>query len=259
MPRNRVPVMETLIVTQLVKKYLVFYGTRRSTIACNVRVLVVAVLVQVKPVHTLPPSFLRIMLISFSHLRLCLKVVRVAQSIWLLATCWTVRGSNPDRGEIFRTCPDRSWGPPSLLYNGYRVFLGGKERPWRDAEPSPPSSAVVYSPHGPYGLYRASVPVQYSYTSTPPMGRTACTEPQCLYSRAIPLLPLWTVRPVQSLGACTVQLYLYSPYGPYGLYRGSVPVQGWPLPFISKRSLSSGIIVSKKFPQSIKILSDNPK
>ena len=25
-------------------------------------------------------------------------------------------------GEIFRTCPDRPWGPPSLLYNGYRVF-----------------------------------------------------------------------------------------------------------------------------------------
>jgi len=22
---------------------------------------------------------------------------------------------------------------------------------------------------------------EYSYTSTPPMGRTACTEPQCLY------------------------------------------------------------------------------
>jgi hypothetical protein len=22
-------------------------------------------------------------------------------------------------GEIFRTCPDRPWGPPSLLYNGY--------------------------------------------------------------------------------------------------------------------------------------------
>jgi hypothetical protein len=35
------------------------------------------------------------------------------------------------------------------------------------------------------------------------MGRTACTEPQCLYSRAIPLLPLWAVRPVQSLSACT--------------------------------------------------------
>ena len=44
-------------------------------------------------------------------------------------------------------------------------------------------------------------------------------------SRAIPLLPLWTVRPVQSLSACTVELYLYSPYGPYGLYRASVPVQ----------------------------------
>ena len=29
----------------------------------------------------------------------------------------------------FRTCPDRPWGPPSLLYNGDRVFPGGKERP----------------------------------------------------------------------------------------------------------------------------------
>ena len=57
------------------------------------------------------------------------------------------------------------------------------------------------------------------------MCRTACTEPQCLYGTAISLLPLWAVRPVQSLSACTVQLYLYSPYGPYGLYRASVPVQ----------------------------------
>jgi len=64
----------------------------------------------------------------------------------------------------------------------------------------------LYSPYGPYGLYRASVPVQYSYTSTSPMGRTACTELQCLYSIAIPLLPLWAVRFVQSLSACTVQL-----------------------------------------------------
>ena len=56
------------------------------------------------------------------------------------------------------------------------------------------------------------------------MGRTACTEPQCLYSTAIPLLPLLAILPVQSLSACTVQLYLYS-YWPYGLYRASVPVQ----------------------------------
>jgi hypothetical protein len=30
-------------------------------------------------------------------------------------------------GEIFRTYPDRLRGPPSLLYNGYRVFPGGKD------------------------------------------------------------------------------------------------------------------------------------
>ena len=41
-------------------------------------------------------------------------------------------------GKIFRTCPDWSWGPPSLLYSGYRVFPGGKERPGRDADPSTP-------------------------------------------------------------------------------------------------------------------------
>ena len=46
-------------------------------------------------------------------------------------------------GEIFRTCPDRPWGPPSLMYNGYRVFPGGKVLLGRDADPSPPSSAEV--------------------------------------------------------------------------------------------------------------------
>jgi hypothetical protein len=60
-----------------------------------------------------------------------------------LATGWTVRGSNPGGGQIFCTCPDQPWGPPSLLYNGYWVFPGGKEWPVRDAGPLPPSSAVV--------------------------------------------------------------------------------------------------------------------
>jgi len=98
----------------------------------------------------------------------------------------------------------------------------------------------LYSPYVPYGLYRASVPVQrfplpipllplwvvrpvqslsactkvrFTYTSTPPMGRTACTEPQCLYK-----------------GTLYLYLYLYSPYGSYGLYRASVPVLRFPLP-----------------------------
>jgi len=83
----------------------------------------------------------------------------------------------------------------------------------------------LYFPYGPYSLYRASVPVQYSYTSTTPMSRTVSTEPQCLYSTAIPLLPLWAIQSVQSLSTCTVQLYLYFPYRPYSLYRASVPVQ----------------------------------
>ena len=51
-------------------------------------------------------------------------------------------GIESRRGDIFRR-PDRPWGPPSLLYNGYRVFPGGKVRPGHAANPSPPSSAVV--------------------------------------------------------------------------------------------------------------------
>ena len=45
-------------------------------------------------------------------------------------------------GEIFHR-PDLPWGPPSLLYNGYRVFPGGRKRPGRDSDPSPPSSDEV--------------------------------------------------------------------------------------------------------------------
>ena len=48
----------------------------------------------------------------------------------------------------------------------------------------------------------------FTYTSTPPMDRTACTEPQCLYN-----------------GALYLYIYLYTPYGPYSLYRTSVPVK----------------------------------
>ena len=60
---------------------------------------------------------------------------------------WPRAGRSGDRipvgGQIFRTCPDWPWSPRSLLYNGYRVFPGDKERPGRDADPSPPSSAMV--------------------------------------------------------------------------------------------------------------------
>ena len=55
-------------------------------------------------------------------------------------------GRSGDRipvGARFSARPDRPWRPPSLLYNGYRVFPGGKVRPGRDADHSPPSSAEV--------------------------------------------------------------------------------------------------------------------
>jgi len=80
----------------------------------------------------------------------------IGQSVQRLATGWTVRWSNPGMGEIFRTHPDRPWCPPSLLYNEYRVFPGGKAAgAWR--WPPTPSSAEVKERVEPY-LYASSGP-----------------------------------------------------------------------------------------------------
>ena len=106
-------------------------------------------------------------------------------------------GSNPNGGKIFRTCPDLPWGPHSLLYNGYRFFPGGRERPRRDADPSPPSGAVVKK--------------EYRYNSIPPMG---CTEPQCLYKGALYLsyallqCPKSRKRNVGNPWSCATDCYL---------------------------------------------------
>jgi len=64
----------------------------------------------------------------------------------------------PVGGEVLRTRPDRPWGPHSLLYNGYRVFPGGKaagEGPWppttSNTEVKEKVQLYLYSPSGPSG------------------------------------------------------------------------------------------------------------
>jgi hypothetical protein len=46
-------------------------------------------------------------------------------------------GSDPGGGEIVCSRPDRPWGPPSLLYNGYRVSFPGVKRPGRGVDHPP--------------------------------------------------------------------------------------------------------------------------
>jgi hypothetical protein len=56
-----------------------------------------------------------------------------------LVTRWT----NPGVGENFRTRLDRPWGPPNLLYNGYRVSFLEVKKTCIDVHHPPPSSAKV--------------------------------------------------------------------------------------------------------------------
>ena len=84
-----------------------------------------------------------------------------------MVTGWTVWDRMPV-GARFSPPVQTGPGADAASRTTGRVFPGGKKRPGRDAEPSPPSSAVGHervelylcSPHWPYDLYRASVPVQ---------------------------------------------------------------------------------------------------
>ena len=65
-------------------------------------------------------------------------------SVGIATELWAIQSG--DRilvGARFSAHPDRPWGQPSLLYNGYRVFPGGKVWPGRAADHPPPSSAEV--------------------------------------------------------------------------------------------------------------------
>ena len=48
----------------------------------------------------------------------------VGQLVYEWATGWTVRDRIPVWTR-FSARPERTWGPPSFLYNEYRVFHGG--------------------------------------------------------------------------------------------------------------------------------------
>jgi hypothetical protein len=102
---------------------------------------------------------------------------------------WTVRGSNPVGGEIFRTRPDPPWGLPSLLFNGYLVFSEGKAAGvWR--WPPIPSSAEVkervelyfYSPYRPsWSILGRTLLLQLPYTDRWSKSRSEFGVCLCLF------------------------------------------------------------------------------
>jgi hypothetical protein len=67
----------------------------------------------------------------------------IAQSVQRLATSWTVRGSKPGRGEIFRTRPDRPGAHSAIYTMGTGSLSRGIKQPGRGVTHHPPSSADV--------------------------------------------------------------------------------------------------------------------
>jgi hypothetical protein len=105
-------------------------------------------------------------LVNLCYIRGTGSVVGIATSYWLdslgIESRWGARFSAPVQTGPGANQPPVQWVPG----------LSWGERAARVcADPSPPSRAVVLKGK--------------SYTSTPPMGCTACTEPQCLYKGAL--------------------------------------------------------------------------
>jgi len=92
----------------------------------------------------------------------------IAQSVQQLAMGGMVWRSSSSGREIFHTCPDRPWGPPNLLYNGYQIIFGVKW-PEHGFNHPPPSSAeakgrvelYLYSPTVPSLLVIGEAPFTF--------------------------------------------------------------------------------------------------
>ena len=92
----------------------------------------------------------------------------LAQSVQRLATDSKVRGSNPGGGKIFPYLSRPALGPTQLLVQWVPGLFPGVKS----------GRGLTLIPHP---LLVPLVMKEQSYISTPAMGRTACTEPQCLY------------------------------------------------------------------------------
>jgi hypothetical protein len=97
------------------------------------------------------------------------EIPRGPSSVFGITTCYGLDGPRVESrwGRDISHLSRPALGPTQPPVQRVPGLSRGKERPERDADPSPLLVPLVMK--------------EYSYTSTPPMGRTACTEPQCLY------------------------------------------------------------------------------
>ena len=85
--------------------------------------------------------------IIFRDISPCVLVNTLVQNNSVGVSLRTVRSGNriPVWGEICRTCPDRQWAQPSLLYTRYGFFPPRLKRPGCGVDHQPTHNAKVYS------------------------------------------------------------------------------------------------------------------
>jgi len=189
--------LEKLTGLQLVKKFAAFHGTRRFiTALTSVRQLFLSWANPIQSIYAHPNSWRSILILS-THLRLGLP-----------------SGSLPSSfpTTIIYTPSPHPYAPHAQPISFFSILSPAQYWVSSTNRPIPPLPLWAIRPVQSLSSC-TTVHFTFTYTSTPPMDRTACTEPQFLYN-----------------GALYLYLYLYSPYGPYGLYRASVPVQRCTLP-----------------------------
>ena len=83
--------------------------------------------------HLYTHIYIKVYISIYIYIHICgiVSSISIATDQWLGSP-----GTNPGANEIF-ALSDLSWVPPSLLYNGYWVFPGGKVRPGRAADHRP--------------------------------------------------------------------------------------------------------------------------
>jgi len=120
-------------------------------------------------------------------------------SVGIATKGWTVR-DKISVGTRFSACPDRPWGRPSLLYNSYRVFHGGRCGPGLRLNPTPHLVPMVLEKSRAIPLLTLRACVAYKKGENLPTSiRVRLTVPHCYAQLLGPVIHFSFMKPIPNI------------------------------------------------------------